>query len=125
MHQGPACCTIVAKNYLSFARVLAGSFHRHHPGIPFFVLLADEIDGHFDPTREPFRLLHWPDLDIPHVERFRFHYAQQPLSYAVTPYLLAGLLKLGFARVGGGGRRVVAGWTAAFPLARWKSCGSS
>ena len=39
------------------------------------------------------------DLDIPQLERFRFHYPQQPLSYACTPYLLAYLVKRGFSRV--------------------------
>jgi hypothetical protein len=94
-----ACGTIVAKSYLSFARVLARSFQQHHPDIPFFVLLADEVDGYFDPSREPFQLVRLSDLDIPHLERFRFHYAQQPLSYTATPCLLAHLLKRGFSRV--------------------------
>lgn len=94
-----AAGTIVAKSYLAFARVLAQSFHRLHPTVPFFVLLADEEDGYFEPSREPFPLLHLSDLDIPHLERFRFHYPQQPLSYASTPYLLAYLLKRGFSRV--------------------------
>ena len=93
-----ACGTIVAKSYLSFARVLAASFHRYHPDIPFFVLLADEVDGYFDPSREPFHVLRLSDLEIPRLERFRFHYAQQPLSYASTPYLLGHLLKRGFSR---------------------------
>jgi hypothetical protein len=61
-----AACTIVAKNYLSFARVLARSFHAHHPDLPFFVLLADEVDGYFDPAQEPFQLIPFCDLDIPH-----------------------------------------------------------
>jgi hypothetical protein len=95
----PAACTIVAKSYLSFARVLARSFRHHHPEIPFFTLLADEVDGYFDPDGEPYRLIRLADLDIPRLERFRFHYPQQPLSYASTPYLLAHLLDRGFGRV--------------------------
>ena len=47
-------CTIVSKNYLSYARVLARSFLDHHPGGRFFVLLVDRIDGHFDASAEPF-----------------------------------------------------------------------
>jgi hypothetical protein len=94
-----AACTIVAKNYLSFARVLAHSFRAHHPDLPFFVLLADEVDGYFDPAQEPFQLIPFCHLDITHPERFRFHYPQQPLSYASTPYLLSHLLNRGFTRV--------------------------
>jgi hypothetical protein len=94
-----AAGTVVAKSYLSFARVLARSFHQHHPAIPFFVLLADEVDGYFDPSGEPFHLLRLSDVDVPRLARFRFHYAQQPLSYATTPYLLAHLMTHGFSRV--------------------------
>jgi len=94
-----AAATIVAKSYLSFARSLAESFRRFHPDVPFFVLIADEIDGYFDPSGEPFRTVRFDELEIPHPERFRFHYTQQPLSYASTPYLLAHLLKQGFQRV--------------------------
>ena len=52
-----AVATVVAKNYVSFARVLAESFLRQHPDIPFFALLSDEVHGHFDPAAEPFRTL--------------------------------------------------------------------
>ena len=79
--------------------MLAESFHGLHRGIPFFVLLADETDGYFDPSHEPFQSSALCELDIPHPERFRFHYAQQPLSYASTPYLLAYLVRHGFSRL--------------------------
>jgi len=91
--------TIVAKNYLSFARALAASFHRYHPEVPFLVLLADEPDGYFDPAREPFQIIGLSELQVPHLERFRFHYPQQSLSYAATPFFLAHLLQRGFDRV--------------------------
>ena len=94
-----ACATIVAKGYLSFARALARSFRQQHPAVPFLVLLADQVDGYFDPVREPFELIELADLGIAHLERFRFQYAQQPLSYAATPYLLAHLLDRGFSKV--------------------------
>jgi hypothetical protein len=94
-----AGCTIVAKNHLSLARVLARSFGAHHPGIPFYVLLADECDGYFTPEREPFELIPFSALSIPRSGSFRFRYAQQPLSYAATPYLLAHLLDRGVQRL--------------------------
>ncbi|MDQ1592177.1 MAG: hypothetical protein QOG71_2804 [Pyrinomonadaceae bacterium] len=96
--QGVVVATIVAKNYLSFARVLADSFRRQHPDVPFFVLLTDEVDDHFDPAAEPFQLLRLSDLKIPNLPRFRFHYSQQELTYAATPYLLSHLLDEGFSR---------------------------
>lgn len=94
-----AVATIVAKNHVAFARALAESFQRQHPAVPFFVLLADEAGDYLDPSREPFRMLELRELNIPQVERFRFHYAQQPLTYASTPYLLAHLLKAGYTRL--------------------------
>lgn len=94
-----AAATIVAKNYLSHARVLATSFHRFHPEIPFIVLLADDVDGRFDPREEPFTLLTLDEVGIPQLRDVRFQYTQQELSYAATPYLISALLDQGFARV--------------------------
>lgn len=92
-------CTIVAKPMFAHARVLARAFARQHPDVPFVVLLADRVDGRFDPAREPFHIVELGELGIPHLERLRFRYAQQPLSYASTPYLIRHLLDLGYGRV--------------------------
>jgi hypothetical protein len=94
-----AGCTIVAKSHLAYARVLARSFRHHHPGVPFFVLLADEAGGWFDPAAEPFTLVTLEQLALPHLERLRFHYDQQPFTYACTPALIAALHRLGFDEV--------------------------
>ena len=94
-----AGATIAAKSMLASARVVARSFRNHHPHTPFFVLLADEVDDHFDPAKEPFQLLLLRDLDIPDPTRFRFTHPQQRLSYAATPYLIAKLIDLGYERI--------------------------
>lgn len=94
-----AGATIAAKSALALARVVARSFAATHPGAPFFVLLADEVDGYLDPDEEPFELLTLQELELSHPERFRFALPQQPLSYALTPYLIAKLLDLGFEGV--------------------------
>lgn len=92
-----AAVTIASKAYLSLARVTACSFHEHHPEIPFYLLLTDEIDGFFDPQDEPFsEILTLGDIELDQLERFRFHYEQQELSYAATPYVLDFLLDSGF-----------------------------
>jgi len=96
MMESLAVATVAGKSSLSLVRVLADSFRRYHPELPFFVLLADEVDGYFDPGKEPFRLVTLPDLDIPNLPRFRFRYSQQELTYAVTPFLLEHLLDRGF-----------------------------
>lgn len=38
-------CTIVAQNYLGRADVLARSFKKFHPEIPFFILVVDDFTG--------------------------------------------------------------------------------
>jgi hypothetical protein len=91
--------TIAAKSTLALARVVARSFSEHHPGVPFYVLLTDEVDGYFDPVLEPYELLRLDELTVPEPARFRFGLPQQPLSYAATPYLIAKLLALGYERV--------------------------
>lgn len=94
-----AAVTVAAKPWLAHARVLARSFRAHHPEVPFFTLLADEVDGCFDPLAEPYRLLTLPELSIADVERLRFCHAQQPLSYAVTPFAIGHLLAEGYDAV--------------------------
>lgn len=88
--------TVVAKNYVPFARVLAESFRRYHPHIPLFVVLADEVDGYFDPAAESFHVLTLDDLDIPQRKRFCFQYSRQQVVVATKAYLLSYLLDHGF-----------------------------
>lgn len=94
-----AVASIAAKSWLAPARVLAESCRRLHPELPFFLLLADEVEGCFDPAAEPFRMVPLAALELPHPEGFRFRHAPQELSYATTPFLLGHLLERGFERV--------------------------
>lgn len=92
---GLAICTIISKNYLSFARVLTDSFLKHNEGGRVFVLLVDRIEGYFNPNEEAFELIAIEELkdEIPHFWRFCFQYTQLELNTAVKPYLLKYLLK--------------------------------
>ncbi len=87
-----AACTIIAKNYLAFARVFASSFHEHHPDIPVYVLLVDRVDGYFDPSVEPFELIELSELDIPDAPALCFKYNVTELNCAVKPYFIDHLL---------------------------------
>jgi hypothetical protein len=89
--------TVVAKNYLPFARVLADSFRHYHPDVPFFVVLADRVDGYFDPAAESFHMLLLDDLAIPNLTRFCFHYTRHQVVVAAKSHLLSYLLDQGFA----------------------------
>lgn len=85
-------CTIIAKNYVAFARVLARSHREHHPGARCFVLVIDETDGHLDPEQEPFELITPSQLDLDGFERMAARYDVLELSTAVKPWLLRHLL---------------------------------
>jgi len=86
-------CTIVAKNYLSQARVLTDSFLKHHPASTVFVLLVDEVDDYFDPGAERFRLVRFEELGIEKPDAFRFKYKVIELSTAVKPFFLEYLFR--------------------------------
>jgi glycosyltransferase involved in cell wall biosynthesis len=94
-----AFCTVVAKNYLAYARVLVRSLRRHHPGVDVFVILADETAGHFDPAREDFAVIGLDELDLPSPRELCFRYDVVELSTAVRPFLLRHLFAQGYARL--------------------------
>lgn len=87
-------CTIISKNYLAFARVLAASFRRHPPGGRFFVLLVDRNDGHVDPAAEDFELLEVEALakerggNVEDLAGFLFKYSLLEANTAIKPFLL-------------------------------------
>jgi glycosyltransferase involved in cell wall biosynthesis len=88
-----AACTIISKNYLAHARVLAESFAESHPEIPLFVLLVDRNDGSISAAREAFEVIELEELDAPDLLRLCFQYSVIELNTAVKPYLLAHLLE--------------------------------
>ncbi len=90
---GLTVCTIISKNYLSYARVLAESIRRHNPHAQVFVLLVDRLDGYFAPDREPFELVPLERLGIRDLDRFCFKYSILELNTAVKPTLLRHLLR--------------------------------
>lgn len=90
-------CTIVAKNYLAHARVLAESFREHHPAGSFSVLIvdADEPDG--SGAHEPFDLLTPAQIGIERLEFLRMAamYDVLELSTSLKPSFLKALLDSG------------------------------
>ncbi len=97
---GAAACTIVSKNYLPYARVLARSLAERHPELPFFVLLVDEVDGWFDPAGEPFTVVGLEALGVPNLVGMCFRYTVLELNTALKPSFLAHLfVRHGFEKV--------------------------
>jgi glycosyltransferase involved in cell wall biosynthesis len=88
-----AICTIIAKNYLAHARCLTESFLAQHPGGQVFVLLADEIDGAFDPAAERFTTIEARSLGIPEFEQMAFRYSVVEFNTAVKPFFMEYLFE--------------------------------
>jgi glycosyltransferase involved in cell wall biosynthesis/SAM-dependent methyltransferase len=85
-------CTIIAKNYVAQARVLARSFAQHHPGGRCYVLVIDDYEGYIDPRREPFTSLTPAEIGCDEFEEMAVRYDVLEVSTAVKPWLLAHLL---------------------------------
>ncbi|HTW97710.1 MAG TPA: glycosyltransferase family 4 protein [Acidimicrobiales bacterium] len=87
-------CTIIARNYLPAARVLATSFLEQHPGGRFATLIVDDVYGLVDASAEPFDILFLADLPLdPHeARRMAAIYNVTELSTALKPWLLRALL---------------------------------
>ena len=92
-------CTIIARNYLPFARVLARSFAAHHPDGRFGVLVIDDVDGTVvgGPGGEPFDVFHIDDLgqDVDELYRMASMYDVTELATALKPWFLEALLRMG------------------------------
>jgi len=87
-----AICTIIANNYIAFARTLVASVLAAHPDCTCYVLLADEFEGLIDPAAEQFEIVTMPELGISDLSSFCFKYDVTELSTAAKPYLLEFLL---------------------------------
>jgi glycosyltransferase involved in cell wall biosynthesis/SAM-dependent methyltransferase len=92
-------CTIIAPNYLPYARVLARSFLAHHPQGRFVTLVLDP-DG-LAATDEPFEIRGPYDIGIERreVHRMAMIYDVKELATAVKPWLLKHLLDSGVSEV--------------------------
>jgi hypothetical protein len=100
MIQERAICTIIAKNYLAFARTLAQSFLNLHPGYRCYVLIVDDFEGYINPQHECFEIVRLTDLDIPNLPGFCFKYDIKELCCAAKAYLLDYLIhEKGVARL--------------------------
>jgi glycosyltransferase involved in cell wall biosynthesis len=86
-------CTIIAKNYVAQARVLARSFAEHHPDGGFWTLIIDDFSGHIDPSQEPFEVLTPSDIGCEPFYDMAVRYNVLELSTAVKPWLLAHLMR--------------------------------
>jgi len=88
-------CTIVATNYLAYARILAESFIEHHPDGECVVLVIDDVDGLVEDADEPFTVLRPEALALDRFGGMAAMYDVTELATAVKPWLLEHLLATG------------------------------
>jgi glycosyltransferase involved in cell wall biosynthesis len=86
--------TIIASNYLAYARVLATSFRRFNPDAPFWVLVIDDGDGVWVTGDEEFSVLGLGDIgfDAQTIHRLAAIYDVTELATAVKPWLVRHLV---------------------------------
>src|SRR5438105_5969568 len=86
-------CTIVARNYLAQANVLARSFKKYHPDCPFAILVVDGLD--VECVRDDgVELLNLTGIGLDSGDAYRMQmiYNVTELSTAVKPWLLRRFL---------------------------------
>jgi glycosyltransferase involved in cell wall biosynthesis len=94
-----AVFTIVAGNYLPYARVLMRSLAEVSPAWDRFVLLADLVDGSFTQADDGFALVEARSLPLPEPEQLFFRYTILELSTAVKPWFFRHLFARGYEHV--------------------------
>ena len=87
-------CTIIARNYLAHARVLAESFLEHHPDGTFTTLLLDDFEQEIDEENEPFQIVRVDEIGLAVRELHDMAMIYQVLEFAtaVKPWFLRALL---------------------------------
>ena len=87
-----AACTIIARNYIAQATLLATSYLKHHPNDRFFVLV---VDGAPDGVNfgQSVTVLGPDDLRLPQFLEMAFKYDVTELSTAVKPTLMSAIMR--------------------------------
>jgi hypothetical protein len=88
----PAACTIVTRNFLSYARIVGSSYLRHHPGTRFYVLVVDGLPEGVS-AGPGLEVIEPQSLDLPGFHELCFKYDVVELSTAVKPAFLTFLLE--------------------------------
>jgi glycosyltransferase involved in cell wall biosynthesis len=86
-------CTIIARNFLPQAEVLAESFHEHHPDGTVTVLVVDDRERLVEGRPGLYEVLRPEELSIPRFTGMAAMYDVTELCTAVKPWLLSDLLQ--------------------------------
>lgn len=85
-------CTIVSPNYLPFARTLAQSYLRHHPGQVFFVLIVANLHEKQIFDTESFTAVLMDEISLPDIHCLAMKFDILELNTNVKPTFMKYLL---------------------------------
>ena len=85
--------TIVARNYVAYARTLCQSIARHHPDSRIYVGLSDRHGDGVDLGGNDFQVVMVGQLDLPNLEQFAFRYDVMEFSTAIKPYMFRWMFR--------------------------------
>lgn len=86
--------TIVARNYIAYARTVCQSIARHHPEAVIFIGLSDRDEGsEIKNVDDPFEVVNVGQLGLPEAECFAFRYDVMEFSTAIKPYIFRWLFQ--------------------------------
>lgn len=92
--------TIVAKNFLPFARTLGDSIFRlHKEELDYIIFLVDETEKNDNYNTERFKILETRMLNIEGYHNMAFWYDVTEFSTALKPYIISYLFKQGFNKI--------------------------
>ncbi len=95
-----AVFTIVAKNYLPYARTLGDSiFKIHKNDIDYFIFLVDEFDGLVDLKNERYKVIETRSIGIEGYINMAFKYDITEFSTSVKPFIISYLFNLGYNKI--------------------------
>src|SRR5258706_7087170 len=86
-------CTIIAKNYVAFARTLAQSFLSHYSDGKVYVLIVDDFEGYINPADECFETVGLGELKIPKLRELCFKYNLKELCTGAKASFLEHLIR--------------------------------
>lgn len=87
-----AICTIVAKNYYSFARTLGDSLKKSNPDVSFHILLSDEISDDISFDYGGYDVTEAKDLELERFNEISYKYDITEFCTSVKPYFIKYLL---------------------------------
>ena len=87
MNKLPIFFTIVARNYISYARTLSDSILDQYPNSVIYVVICDRNYEFLDTDNAHIKFVSLEELNLPYFDQFAFRYDILEFSTAIKPYV--------------------------------------